>query len=87
VRGYTTTEFSYFGKVLAVIGLFVAGAGLFLVVSGKTPCPERLPGDIFIKGKNYSLYLPITTCLVVSIIGALVFSCVYTDNESLQKAS
>jgi hypothetical protein len=34
--------------------------------------PGRLPGDIVIHGKNGVFYLPIVTCVVVSVILSLV---------------
>lgn len=67
------TEFSQFGKVLIVIGLLIAAFGFFLVASGKMPFPWRLPGDIFIKGKNVTVYFPLATCLIISVVLTLIF--------------
>jgi hypothetical protein len=47
--------------VLALLG------GLLLVV-GKVPFLGRLPGDIVIRRENWSLYVPLTTSLVISIV-------------------
>jgi hypothetical protein len=33
----------------------------------------RLPGDIVIDRGNYYFYLPITTCIVVSVLLSLIF--------------
>ena len=33
----------------------------------------HLPGDMVIKREHFSLYLPITTCLVISLILTLLF--------------
>ena len=32
----------------------------------------RLPGDIVLKGENYRFYLPITTCIVISLFLTLI---------------
>jgi Protein of unknown function (DUF2905) len=32
----------------------------------------KLPGDIAIKGKNWSFYFPIVTCLVISLVLAAI---------------
>ncbi len=32
----------------------------------------RLPGDIYIQGKNTAFYFPIVTCILVSVVLTLV---------------
>lgn len=56
------------------------GAGLVLVVLGllwpwlaKVPFIGRLPGDILIQKKNFTLYFPITTSILISVILSLIF--------------
>lgn len=66
-------EFSQFGRTLIIIGLLVTAVGIFLVMGDKVPWLGRLPGDIFIKGKKFSLYFPIATSIVISIILSCVF--------------
>ncbi len=36
----------------------------------------KLPGDIVIRGKNSMIYIPLTTCLVVSVVLTLVVNVV-----------
>jgi hypothetical protein len=64
-----------FGKGLFIIGLLIAGLGL-LVWSGRSiPLVNRLgrlPGDIYIRRDNFTCYLPITTCAVLSIVISLL---------------
>jgi len=36
----------------------------------------KLPGDIVIRGKNSTVYIPLTTCLVVSVVLTLVVNVV-----------
>jgi hypothetical protein len=33
----------------------------------------RLPGDIVIQREGFSLYFPIVTCIILSVIASLVF--------------
>ena len=61
-------DFSSLGKFLIVIGLVVAGIGLVLLFAGKIPWIGRLPGDFFYRGKNFTFYFPLMTCIVVSVI-------------------
>ena len=62
------------GRFLVIIGGVVALVGL-LMWTGLTPkWLGSLPGDIRVEGGNFSLYFPIVTCIVVSIILTLIFS-------------
>ena len=67
------------GKTIVVIGLVVVAAGL--VVWGGSSIPVvsrlgRLPGDIYIQRGNFTLYFPITTAIVVSVVLSLIFAAV-----------
>ena len=64
---------SSFGKILLVVGIVIALAGLAFMVGGKIPWLGRLPGDITLKGKNYTFYFPLATSIVVSIILSIIF--------------
>lgn len=59
------------GVVMVCLGLILLVAGNF---SGRLPWLGRLPGDIHIQRGNWSLYFPLATCLVVSIVLTLLFS-------------
>lgn len=52
------------GQTLVVIGLLIAAAGV-LIWAG-VPL-GRLPGDVTIQRENYTVYLPITTSILVSV--------------------
>jgi hypothetical protein len=55
------------GRVLILLGIFLMVAGLVLQLAGRVPWLGRLPGDILIQRRNFSLYLPLTTCLLASL--------------------
>jgi len=59
------------GKVLVLVGLLIAGAGL-LIMAG-VPL-GRLPGDITIRRGNATIYLPIATSILISIVLTIVLS-------------
>jgi hypothetical protein len=54
-------------RTLIIIGLALLAAGLAWPWLSKLPF-GRLPGDISIERENFSLFLPITTSVVVSIV-------------------
>jgi hypothetical protein len=56
------------GKWLIVLGLVIAAAGIILTFADKIPWLGRLPGDIYIKRENFSLYFPLATCIIISAI-------------------
>jgi len=63
------------GKALVIIGLLIALLGLLVWGGGSIPLVNRLgrlPGDIYIRRDNFSFYLPITTCILVSIVISLL---------------
>lgn len=59
------------GKMLVVFGLVMALAGLVVMVLPKMPWLGRLPGDIIIKKESFSVYAPLTTSVLLSILLSL----------------
>ncbi|MDE2907294.1 MAG: DUF2905 domain-containing protein [Acidobacteriota bacterium] len=57
------------GKMLVVVGLLLAGAGV-LVMAG-LPL-GRLPGDIVYRRGGTTVYVPIATSILVSVVLSLV---------------
>jgi len=60
------------GKFLIIIGVIIIISGLIMTFYGKIPFLGKLPGDISIKGKNYSVYIPIATSLLISLLISLI---------------
>jgi hypothetical protein len=61
------------GKTLVVLGLLIALVGVVLTFVGRVPWLGRLPGDIYVQRGNWSLYFPLATSLVLSVVLSLVF--------------
>ena len=60
------------GKLLMVFGVLIFFIGLMLTFKISIPLLGKLPGDIVLKGDNYQIYVPITTCIVLSILLSLL---------------
>jgi uncharacterized protein HemY len=60
------------GKALIFMGLIVAALGVLLVLAPRIPWLGKLPGDILIKKDNFQFYLPITTCIIISLVLTLL---------------
>jgi predicted MFS family arabinose efflux permease len=59
------------GRNLVILGLVVAGIGLVLMAG--VPL-GRLPGDIIWRRGQTTIYVPIVTCLVVSVVLSLILT-------------
>ena len=61
------------GKLVVLVGVFLVVAGVIL---WRYPSlfnwVGKLPGDISIQKENFSLYFPVVTCLLVSILITLL---------------
>ena len=62
------------GRPLILIGVVLVLVGLFLAFGPRIPFVGRLPGDIVWRRGNTTVYFPIVTCIVVSLLLTLVFS-------------
>ena len=61
------------GRLLIYAGVFIVILGLCVLLAQKLGLPlGRLPGDIAWKGKHTSVYFPLATCLLISVILSLV---------------
>ena len=61
------------GRLLIVLGVIIIAVGGLLLYAGKIPWIGRLPGDILIQKKNYTLYFPLATSIIISLILTLIF--------------
>lgn len=62
------------GKLLIGAGGLLILIGAIVILAGRAHIPlGRLPGDISYRGRNTAVFLPITTCIVLSVVLSLVF--------------
>ena len=53
---------------LIAIGVVIAGIGLVWLLAPSIPWLGKLPGDIRIESENTRVYIPITTCILLSLL-------------------
>jgi hypothetical protein len=63
-----------FAKSLILMGLVIAALGAMLWLFSGVPLLGRLPGDIYVRRGNFTLYFPVVTCILISIVASLIFS-------------
>ncbi len=72
-------EFGGLGRLLLWVGLSIAAVGVLFLLLSKWPTASnslgwlgRLPGDILIKREHVTIYFPLATSILVSVIGSLL---------------
>ena len=61
------------GKLLVVVGALLVIAGLLFLFLGKMNPPiGKLPGDIVYRGKNTTVYFPLATSILLSVLLTVV---------------
>ncbi|MDE0340938.1 MAG: DUF2905 domain-containing protein [Nitrospinae bacterium] len=66
--------FGGFGKTLILLGAVLVVLGVIFLIAPKIPFLGKLPGDIHLKGKNWSFSFPIVTSIVISIVLTLLLN-------------
>ena len=57
------------GKLLVLLGGMLVLVGLGMVLAGRAEFPlGRLPGDFVYRGKNTTVYFPLGTSIVISVV-------------------
>ena len=69
------------GKILIIAGGVIIALGLVLIFGQHLPFFGKLPGDIVIKRDGFSLYFPIITFLILSILLTVIINVIlhFTD--------
>ena len=67
-------EFQNLGKFVIFVGVFLVIFGLLLTFSNKIPFIGKLPGDFVFKRDNFSIYFPLATSIILSVVLTLVLN-------------
>lgn len=62
------------GKALLGLGLLLTVIGAVLLLAGRWGLPlGRLPGDMAYRGKHVSVFFPLGTCILISVVLSILF--------------
>jgi hypothetical protein len=63
------------GRLLIIVGIVLLVSGILLNYTHFFSFFHlgRLPGDIRIRRGNFSVYFPLTTCVILSVLLTLIF--------------
>lgn len=63
------------GRTLIILAVVLFVIGLLLVVCGRFSVPfGRMPGDITVQKKNFTVFFPMGSMLIVSIVLSLILN-------------
>jgi hypothetical protein len=62
------------GWALIVVGVVIAVTGIVIVAGPRIPILGHLPGDIVIHGDHVTIFIPLGTMLLVSVIVSVVLA-------------
>jgi len=62
------------GRTLVIFGLAVVAVGGLVMLAGKVPFVGKLPGDIVVRKGDFTLYAPIMTGIILSLVLTLVLN-------------
>ena len=63
------------GRILLILGAGLVITGAVFLVGGRLfPWLGHLPGDIRYESENVKVFIPITTMILFSIVGTIVFN-------------
>jgi len=65
-------DISNFGKILIFLGIILIAAGMLFMFGARIPWLGKLPGDIYIKKENFTLYFPLATSILLSIALSII---------------
>lgn len=61
------------GRFLVTAGISIAAIGFVLLISDNLPI-GHLPGDFHLGKNNFKIYIPVTTCILLSVIITLIIN-------------
>ena len=61
-----------FGRLLILFGVVLIAVGVLLTLAGRLPWLGKLPGDIYYKSDHVTFYVPLATCIIISVVLSLL---------------
>jgi hypothetical protein len=66
------SSFHSLGKILLLVGGILVVLGLVFVLGWKIPFLGKLPGDFNIRKAGLSIYFPVATCIILSVVLTII---------------
>lgn len=70
--------FESIGRLLVISGAALFLLGLIVILAGRLDLPfGRLPGDIVFERDNVTVYAPLVSCLVASVVLTILLNLIF----------
>jgi uncharacterized membrane protein YkgB len=66
------TGFQGLGWALVVLGIVITVAGVLILAGPRIPIVGHLPGDIVIQRENVTIFIPLGTMVVISVVVSVI---------------
>jgi len=67
-------HFGHLGRMLVFTGFLLVAVGFAVMFLDRIPFLGKLPGDFSFRGGNWSVYFPLTTGLILSLIATILLN-------------
>ena len=67
-------EIQGLGKIVIFAGVVLTVIGVLMLLAPKLPFIGKLPGDFYFKKDGVSIYFPLATSIIVSIVLSILLS-------------
>jgi hypothetical protein len=64
------------GRLLIIGGLVVVALGVLVLLASRVPAIGRLPGDLSWRGDGWSVYVPLASSLLLSLVLSVLLTIV-----------
>lgn len=65
-------DLSPLGKTMILAGAILIVLGVLFAFGAKLPWLGRLPGDVYIQKKNFTIIFPVTTSILISLVVSFI---------------
>jgi hypothetical protein len=70
-------DISQAGKFILIAGIAMVALGALIMLAGRLPFVGQLPGDIEFRRGNTTVYVPLATMILVSIILTVLLNIIF----------
>lgn len=70
-------DIHHLGKLIILLGIFLVVIGALIVLSHWIPYIGRLPGDLYIRRNRFTIYLPLLSSILISVILTLILNFIF----------
>lgn len=71
------TDLGQIGKLIIVAGVALVAAGILFLLLGRIPIIGRLPGDFVIRRDHVTIYIPLATMLLISLLLTIILNLIF----------